>query len=121
MAPRTTWTIAVVIAPFGSLGCAGLCGNTITNRVTSPDAQRDAVVFTRDCGATTAYSTQVSIVRAGGPLPNQPGNVFIAPDSTEVRLEWIGGDTLLVRYASANPNLKAAHVDGIAIHYAALH
>ena len=118
MTRRTCWSIAPITSLLAVFGCAGLCANTVTNRVTSPDAKRDAVLYTRDCGATTGYTTQLSLVRAGVALSNEAGNVFIAPDSTELRVEWIGPDTLLVRYATANPNLRADHVDGVAVHYA---
>ena len=56
----------------------GRCGNDEVVRVPSPDAKFEAVVFQRDCGATTGFSTQVSVVTKGASLPNEAGNVFIA-------------------------------------------
>ena len=100
--------------------CGGLCANTITSRTTSPNGDRDAVVFTRDCGATTAYSTQVTLTPAGAKVPNQAGDVFVVPDSTDVRLEWLGSDTLLIRYRRTNPYLKADQVKGVTIRYLSL-
>jgi hypothetical protein len=47
--------IAVI---FGS-GCA----NEVLSQTVSPDAKMKAVVFQRDCGATTGFSTQVSIIQ----------------------------------------------------------
>jgi hypothetical protein len=46
--------------------------------VPSPDSRLMAVVFERDCGATTGASTQVSVIPFGAALPNKAGNVFIA-------------------------------------------
>jgi len=37
-----------------------------------------AVIFQRDCGATTGFSTQVSIFSTNRALPNESGNVFVA-------------------------------------------
>ena len=78
------------------------------------------MVFTRDCGATTDYSTQVALAQAGAELPNRPGDVFVAPHATDVRVAWIGSDTLLVRHATTNPNLEAHQVQGVTIRYASL-
>jgi hypothetical protein len=44
----------------------------------SPDGKIEAVVFKRDCGATTDFTTQISILRKGASLPNQAGNAFTA-------------------------------------------
>ena len=60
-----------------SSGC-GLCANDEVVRIPSPDTKFEAVVFQRDCGATTGFSTQVSVVTRGASLPNEAGNVFIA-------------------------------------------
>jgi hypothetical protein len=55
-----------------------LCGNTVLKSLSSPDGKLKAVVFERDCGATTGFSTQLSVLGAGDPLPNDEGNIFIA-------------------------------------------
>src|SRR5688572_31763376 len=70
---------SLLILPFLFLlqGC-GLCSNDEVGRFASPDSKLEAVVFQRDCGATTGFSTQVSIVLKGSPLPDQGGNVFVA-------------------------------------------
>ena len=51
--------------------------------VPSPDGKWDVVLMVRNAGATTDFSTQLSIVPAGGRLSREiafcrPGNVFIA-------------------------------------------
>jgi hypothetical protein len=46
--------------------------------VPSPDGRFEAVIFQRDCGATTAFSTQISILSRGGALPKTAGNAWIA-------------------------------------------
>lgn len=64
----------------------------------------------RECGATTDFSTQVSVVPAGGELPHAPANVFISvADGAEPRtswggppaaIEWQGDRSIVVRYHS---------------------
>jgi len=58
-------------------GCS-LCNNDEVLRVSSPDAKLEAVVFQRDCGATTGFSTQISIVAKGTSLANGGGNLYVA-------------------------------------------
>src|SRR5687767_10343542 len=49
-------------------GC-DMCGNDIQLTVVSPDRKLKAVVFERSCGATTGFSTQVSVLPADRDLP----------------------------------------------------
>jgi hypothetical protein len=78
-----------------------VCGNQILSESFSPDRTYRVVVFQRDCGATTGFSTQVSILKAMETLPNESGNLFIAntdhgkaPIGTgggpEVTISWVG-------------------------------
>lgn len=78
----------------------GMCGNTETQTVVSPDGQIKAVVFERDCGATTGFSTQVSILRANQTLPDDGGNVLVtdASEASTVHVVWTGARTLQIQY-----------------------
>lgn len=78
----------------------GMCGNTETRTVVSPDGQIKAVVFERDCGATTGFSTQVSILRANQTLPDDGGNVLVtdASEASTVHVVWTGARTLQIQY-----------------------
>lgn len=99
---------------FGALalcaGCSDGCANTVAFRVPAPDGRHDAVLFGRDCGATTGFSTQVSVLDPGT-LPPGAGNAFIADDGSGAaptgdwggpwaELRWLGSDRLLVRHAA---------------------
>lgn len=90
--------IAVAVA---FLIAAGRCVNHVLAEVPSPDGRIKAVVFERDCGATTDFSTQISILRTGVRLPNDGGNAFIADTDhgaapagpgggPEVQVRWEG-------------------------------
>lgn len=58
-------------------GRASACRNVEISRVPSPSAALSAVMFNRDCGTTTSFSTQVSIV-TDAQQPLGTGNIFRA-------------------------------------------
>jgi len=66
--------LGLVVASFlyGGCGVDDLCGNKVLARVSTPAGQHVAVVFERDCGATTGFSTQVSILDAGAAFRERP-------------------------------------------------
>jgi hypothetical protein len=95
-----------------AVGCnENLCGNQIAQEVASPSGTFRAVVFERDCGATTGFSTQISILPATARLTNETGNIFVAEDKQGVPLdshgvvhimvEWKGDHALIISYPSA--------------------
>jgi hypothetical protein len=47
---------------------AGLCGTHVLERAASPAAVSELVTFERDCGATTDFSTQVSLAPMNVPF-----------------------------------------------------
>ena len=74
-----------------------MCGNEVHAEELSPDNKHRAVVFQRDCGATTGFSTQISIVGADDELENESGNIFIIsghPDETSPVVRWISNSEL---------------------------
>lgn len=81
-----------------------LCGNEIFQEVNSPDNEYKAVVFQRDCGATTGFSTQISILKPSKELPNSGGNIFIMdghPDWTSVQVKWDTNRSLSINYSES--------------------
>lgn len=96
------------------------CGNAVLSEVVSPDGTRKAVIFRRDCGATTAYSTQISITSAHESLPNLAGNVFIS-DFVTVHATWSSMNSLVISYpADARVHRTAKTFHDIAIIYATI-
>jgi len=73
-----------------------MCANRVLEDIRSPNRQRRAVVFLRDCGATTGYSTQISVLPANTVLENEGGNLFVADHlgNHAVRVRWVDGDTI---------------------------
>lgn len=90
-------TIALIL--FFNLTVDGMCGNTIYSEAYSPDGRYKAVIFQRDCGATTDISTQVSIIKMNTELKNDSGNVFVVkgpPDLKSPKLTWVSNTELLI-------------------------
>lgn len=108
-------------------GCSDVCSNGIISRTDAPGGRHSAVLFQRDCGATTGFSTQVSITDDG--TVSGSGNVFRADDDhgaasdgrwggpwAEIR--WIAPDRLLIRYAAKSRVFQQAEsVDGVRVSY----
>jgi hypothetical protein len=84
-------------------GC-GLCGNEILSESLSPDGSKRAVLFSRDCGATTDYSWQISILGAKEVLPDDGGNAFAAGtdhgavQEMKIEVDWKDSEHLIVSY-----------------------
>jgi hypothetical protein len=55
---------ATLVASFllSTEACSDLCGNRVIETALAPDGKTKALVFERDCGATTDFSTHVSIL-----------------------------------------------------------
>ena len=78
-----------------------MCGNDIHVQILSPDKRSKAVVFQRDCGATTSFSTQLSIINASDELPNERGNIFSIkghPQQVAPTITWQDDKTLRIHY-----------------------
>lgn len=105
-----TWLLRLLIPlPLLLSGCADTCKNEAVARVDAPDGSHSAVLFQRDCGATTGFSTQVSVT-GQGEKPTDGGNAFRADDNHGaasagawggpwVEVKWLSSNRLLVRYA----------------------
>jgi hypothetical protein len=102
-------TVAMAIFIFVWVGAlAGGCGNDTLATISSPSGDRKLVIFQRDCGATTGFSTQASLLPAHDRLRGS-GNVFIADTDhgkapsgpgggPQLGARWIAEDTLELRY-----------------------
>ena len=106
-----------------------MCANEVVVEVTAPDNSQRAIIFVRDCGATTKFSTQISIVPSGRSLPNKAGNVFVAETGLEpnnvgadgrhaVSVSWLSSSALLVSHIGGIRVFRnATQVSGVTISY----
>lgn len=101
------------------------CENTVVTRLVSPDGEHAAVLFERNCGATTGFSTQISIVAANA-KPSGKGNAYIADGGAPAaewggpwaKMRWTGPDQLEI---STDPKsrvfVRESEVGGVSIHW----
>ena len=102
---------------FISIAFHDLCGNDNLRESISPGGQLKAVTFRRDCGATTGYSTQVSILPASRKLPNEAGNVFIVDHEPSIAVRWIDDHHLSISGETNTPFLHLTEFNGVQITY----
>lgn len=99
---------AAVLYALDGLG-DGMCGNTVIAESLSPGGEWKAVSFERNCGATTGFSTQVSVLGAREELKNEGGNLLVATTAggkapagpeggPEVRIYWVSSSALELQY-----------------------
>jgi len=100
-----------------AVGC-GLCRNEIGHEEYSPDRKLKAVVFKRDCGATTGFTTQVSLLGSAERLPDEAGNVFIADGDPKIRVLWQSNNEVLVRFPpETKVHLKQNQAARVSVRY----
>jgi len=95
---QTIWIPAILLGLTS--GC-NLCGNQEVTRKVSPDGRIDAVVFERDCGATTDFTTQISVVPKGGSVYSGAGNAFIGDSNhgATPSAKW-GGPPAVIKWVA---------------------
>ncbi len=109
----------IQVASCSFLDLSDGCGNEVIQEIVSPDKRLKAVIFQRDCGATTDFSTQVSILDAGEKLPPQGGNVFVCDSSHGKAPAGAGGGPPVEVTWIANDALKIIHDTDARIFFAA--
>jgi hypothetical protein len=79
------------------------CGNEFIADSISPNQTQKAVIFERDCGSTTSFSTHVSILDRGTSLKDAGKSLFVA-DTNRGRAPSGpgGGPEIFVRWVSDN-------------------
>jgi hypothetical protein len=118
MRPRRSFRYAT-LAAFVTLACGKMdpCGNEVISRVAAPGGRLEAIIFERDCGATTDFSTQVSVLPTNAEFLERPsfwtatqqGNVLVvdgdhgaAPagqgGGPSVQATWKDDHTLILGY-----------------------
>jgi len=127
MKRRVLW-FPLIAGCLLSFGC-DFCGSRIVREVPSPNGSKRAVLFERDCGATTSFSTQVSIISVGKKLSNENGNIFIADANHDsvpvdsqgvmaVDIAWKNNQEVEITYPTrARIFLRAPDYQGIRIGY----
>lgn len=124
--------VALAVGGFYWTDGGGMCRNHVVAQYPSPDRTKSLVVFERDCGATTGFSTQALLLptkRAESDTKRGNGNLLIidgdhdtaprgAGGGPGVRVTWRGNDQLMISYHHAVRVLKAEDsVAGVRVRY----
>ena len=98
-----------------------LCANQIDQQVYSPERTLKAVVFQRDCGATTGFSTHVSILPADDTLGNEvAGNLYVAnghPSESKLVLQWRSETSLMISGYQHDAIKQENTVEGVKVSF----
>ena len=110
---------------FSLITCVGgmfddMCGNEISQEILSPNGKLKAVIFTRNCGATTGFSTQISLLPKTQKLLNSGGNIFTTDwyGQPPIEVNWVSNEQLIIKYPrEAKTFTKETDFDDITIKY----
>lgn len=106
-----------------------ICGNQILTQHLSPNNKLKALTFQRDCGATTSFSTQVSILPSTDALGNEAGNIFVADTNhgaapegqsggPDIQVNWLSDTHLQVRHHNlVRIHRNESEFDGVDVEY----
>ena len=109
-----------------------MCGNAMIAEYPSPNRKLKAVVFERNCGATTGFSTQVSILQSTDLLENDGGNVFVADTDhgrapsgagggPEIKFRWLSDSSAeLQHHPLARVHRAQTKTKGVQVAFVAL-
>lgn len=115
-----------IISPFSA---EDMCGNKISITEFSPNKKHKIVIFCRNCGATTDFSTQVSILKVDEKLENESGNIFSADSehgkaktdensSISIKAKWLNNNKVIITYDKNARTFKTENsLDEIEIEY----
>jgi hypothetical protein len=88
------------------LDFGNLCGNEVFKEYYSPDKSMKAIIFQRDCGATTGFSTHISLFDVNKEFDdNEAGNIFLIrghPKTVAPEITWTSNKNIIIHH----------HIDG---------
>ena len=99
-------------------GCLSTCENEVASEIASPSGKLKAVVFERGCGATTGFNTQLSIIYAGGEVPDAAGNAIALDGRIPLQIKWLSDDEILISGSKRTRIFKQEKlVNGVRLQY----
>ncbi len=108
----------LIIVLFFPVFLKSECENIITSTIKNPSNSYVAILFSRDCGATTSFTTNVSIIKHNQILPNKAGNIYIAEDlQKNSSIHWLNTNTLHIKGASYKTFKQKYIYDNIKLKY----
>src|SRR5689334_15232123 len=104
----------IVLVPVVLLVSCGLCGDTLRKEYSSPNGKLKASWFVRDCGATTDFSSMVSVHRTDVSFKDDDAIVFVMKGDEPLEIEWEGDGIVKIDCGSCDRKkiIKHLAVDG---------
>jgi hypothetical protein len=95
---RAGTLLLFAVIGLASNSCAFLlrssCENTVKSEVKSPDGKYIVTLFERNCGATTDFSTIVSLRENSTELKADDLGIFVVKGQPKIDLAWEGNTRL---------------------------
>lgn len=109
------WASTQALSHYG----LGSCQNEAVEYISSPGGRFRAVIFYRDCGATTGFITNVSVLKGLETVNHsETGNLLVAAGTLPVQLKWTSETHLTVMYPSGSePRLVNRSYGGVTVDY----
>jgi hypothetical protein len=95
----------ILLALFCLTGCDSMCGSDPIHSQVSPDGRLKAVAYLYDCGATTGFSTQVSVIDADDEITSS-GNILIVDGKRGLNVKWLSDTKLLISNSAGHKTYK---------------
>jgi hypothetical protein len=106
---------------------SGMCGTGRVTEAPSPDAKHKIVVYNFDCGATTDFSLDVSLLRADEKLPKYKTAKLLYHHYHQVpvplgkernfEVQWLDPSHVTVRVEGLDDTAKSQRQDGVQISF----
>ncbi len=99
------------------------------SEIPNPDKTLKVAIFQRSCGATTGFSTQISVLRISRSLPDDSVNIFVADTNhgrarsaawggPEAKVYWETSRKLVIeRQIMARVFKAEKQIDGVVVEY----
>lgn len=116
---RISKFLCLLLLAMAFTSCSDPCANTVLSEIKSPAHKWIVTVFVRDCGATTAPNTQVSLRDASEPFDydKQPSFLILEGDFN-ITVSWHDETHLTVRFPKeAKVFKKETSRNGVLIDY----
>lgn len=112
-------TVFIAVGILGALyGCDAGCGNDVTSTFESPGGGHIAVIFSRNCGATTGFNTQLSVLARADASSSEAGNTLIADGKLPLKVRWASESELVVTgYQGARLFKQEKLANGVTVTY----
>jgi len=104
---KCTYLLLVALLGCNVVGCnsvsSALCKDDVQTASASPRGNFIASVKLRDCGATTDFSSVISIKDVGGSSQISEEDVFVLRGDNAISIKWIDDNTLKVECEECDP------------------